>query len=737
MRVFIAEKPELARAIVAGLGNGVKQDGYYQCGEDVVTYCFGHLLSLYEPEDYGPRYKTWNLDDLPIVHIPWKYKPVADKKKQLKIIIDLIKKASLIVHAGDPDDEGQLLVDEILTFAKVKCSVKRLLINDNNLKVVQRALNNLRDNSEFRGLSNRALARSVADQLYGYNMTRAYTLAAQAKGNRGVLSVGRVQTPILGLVVVRDRLHESHQAHLYYTLTGTFTFMNGTFSAGYVPSKDAPVDDEGRILSRDLVRGIADTCRGKPAAITLKTSEEKDESAPLPYNLLRLQAECHRRFGLSPDRVKDVTQTLREKYQLITYNRSDCEYLSDEQHIDAPQVLHAITKNSGLLRAAGGKANPKIKSRAFNSKNVSAHHAIIPTSRVYDVSQLPADERNVYELIARMYLAQFYPPEHYRADAVEVVCEGHTFRATNRVMLSPGWRVLYRSDESGTKGAGDTSPSSDLSPFKNRDKGTCKDLTIDEKKTKPLPRYTIATLLKDLTRVAKYVTEPRLRELLKDKDKEKKGEHGGIGTPSTRDVIIKNLIERGYLVESGKHIMSTELGRKFYDLLPDSARTPDMTALWHEEQSAIAAGNRTVDEFLSDLVTFIAKEVSQIQEHGLSFTVDREPCPICKKGVLLKRKGSNGLFWGCSRYPDCKASYPNVRGKPDLTPQLQLVPSDTYHCEKCGMPLIRRPAKKGSGFWWGCSGYPACTERYFDSNGKPMHRAGDADQKKKNGTREG
>jgi DNA topoisomerase-3 len=338
-----------------------------------------------------------------------------------------------------------------------------------------------------------------------------------------------------------------------------------------------------------------------------------------------------------------------------------------------------------------------------------------------------------------MYLAQFYSPERYRSDVVEIACEGHSFRATNKTVLSPGWRVLYRSDDAGTREAAeDTTPPSDLSPFATGDRGTCAGLDIDEKKTKPLSRYTIATLLKDLTRVAKYVTDTRLRDLLRDKDKDKKGEHGGIGTPSTRDVIIKNLIERGYLVESGKYIMSTEFGRKFYDLLPDAARTPDMTALWHEEQSAIAAGNRTIDEFLSDLVAFIAKEVSQIREHGLSFTVDGEPCPICEKGVLLKRKGSNGLFWGCSRYPDCKASYPNVRGKPELTPRLQLVPSNTYHCEKCGKPLIRRPAKKGSGFWWGCSGYPACTERYFDSNGKPMHGAGDADQKKKkNGTRGG
>lgn len=722
--LYIAEKPELARAIVAGLGGGRSLEGCYECKGAIVTYCFGHLLELCDPEDYDSKYKQWNLDDLPLVHIPWQYRPAKDKKKQLDIIKALISKADIIVHAGDPDDEGQLLVDEVLTFLKNKKPVKRLLINDNNIQVVQKALSNLRENREFQGLSNKALARSVADQLYGYNMTRAYTLSARAKGHQGVLSVGRVQTPILGLVVRRDREHESHKKTIYFTLKGLFAFQDREVSALYIASENAPTDSDGRIIEESFVKDVADSCRLKSAVISTVKSEEKEESPPLPYNLLSLQADCHRKFGLKPDKVKEITQTLREKYQLITYNRSDCEYLSEEQHADSPRVLKAILENATALRSTVEHADTSIKSRAFNSANVSAHHAIIPTEKQEDLSKLSEQERNVYLLIARAYVAQFYPKQKYRTAAVQIVCESHRFQAQSRTVLHPGWLVLYKNDTDNDLLQGDeVDTSDDLSTLHEGTTGVCNDTKVEQKETKPPSRYTIATLLKDLTRISKYVSDPRLKALLLDKDKEKKGEHGGIGTPATRDVIINGLIDRCFLVENGKHLISSDLGRKFYDLLPDFARTPDMTALWHEQQSAIAKGERTILDFLEELVTHVTTEVSRLRSEGLAFTPEGEICLRCKEGVLGRRKGSSGFFWGCSKYPHCRATFPDKRGKPDLTDTKKVTPSTDHCCTECGKALIRRPGKKPGTFWWGCSGYPACKTTFFDKQGKPQYEA--------------
>src|SRR5258708_35161804 len=371
------------------------------------------MVELADPEDYDERYATWRMDDLPIAHLPWRKKPAASKSAQLRIITQLLKQADSIVHAGDPDDEGQLLVDEILAYAHCRVPVKRLLINDNNTKVVRKALANLRNNRDFATLSASAEARSVGDQLYGYNLTRAYTLAARTVGYQGVLSVGRVQTPILGLVVRRDRAFEAHVTSFYYSVTGQFQVQGLTFPARYQVVEGDPVDDKGRLIDQQYAQAIADAVKGKAARIISADTKQKEQPAPLPYNLLTLQTDAARKFGFKPDQVKNITQSLREKHRLITYNRSDCEYLSDEQHADAPGVLAAIAQTAPMLAPASAAANPTFKSRAFNSSKVSAHHAIIPTDATADLATLSAAERKIYVLIARAYVAQFSPTHQY------------------------------------------------------------------------------------------------------------------------------------------------------------------------------------------------------------------------------------------------------------------------------------------------------------------------------------
>ncbi len=730
MRLFIAEKPDLARAIVEGLGGGSRKDGYYDCGADAVTWCYGHMLELLVPEDYDERYAKWSMDDLPIVHIPWRKKPSSSTQVQFNIILGLLKKAESIVHAGDPDDEGQLLIDEILDYANCRLSVQRLLINDNNMKVVRRQLRALRDNRDFAGLSAAAEARSVGDQLYGFNLTRAYTLAARANGYQGVLSVGRVQTPILGLVVRRCRENAAHKKSYYYVINGQFEVGGIQFPARYQVGEGDPMDRDGRLNNDKQAERIAAAVRGQPVQIISATTKPSEASPPLPYNLLKLQTDASRKYDLKPDQVKDVTQALREKYRLITYNRSDCEYLSEEQHGDAPGVLAAIAETAPVLATAAGRADPKIKSRAFNSSKISAHHAIVPTETRAELLKLTDAEQKIYLLIARAYIAQFWPEQGYDQTDVLIETAGHRFAVRSKVTTSAGWKVLYKNDIGNEDLEGDADHiEHDLHKLAEGHAGTCTNAIVERQETKPPPLYTMAALLSELTHVAKYSRDERLRKILVEKDKGKgkgkgkAGEHGGIGTPATRDSIIKTLFDRLYLMEKGKYILATPMAEEFYDALPETAKYPDMTALWHEQQGAIRAGERDTLSVMNELMDYISGEISNIKQNGVGIKIDTPPCPVCGKQLRrIKKKDKNGFFWGCSGFAvGCKYACDDKAGKPvpDETPKS----SGEHKCPACSHGLVRHKAKKGGAFWWGCCNFPACKQTFADLKGQPNFSA--------------
>ncbi|MCU6344974.1 DNA topoisomerase 3 [Escherichia coli] len=646
MKLFIAEKPAVANDIVKALGgNFTRHDGWFESDNAIVTNCFGHIIESQPPENYNPEYKIWKVETLPLRLYPVKYQPVERASKQLKTIIELINRADVteIIHAGDPDDEGQLLVDEVLEYAGNTKPVKRVLINDNTLPAVKKALVNLKDNRDFKGLYLKALARSVADEIYGFSMTRAYTIPAQDKGYKGVLSVGRVQTPVLGLIVNRTRANKNHKSSVFYTMAGYFQRGADVIRANWKPGEFAPLTDR-KLLDKAWANGTAASLTGKPATVEAAATDDKKTAAPLPFNLVRLQQYMNRKFKMTAQKTLDITQQLREKYKAITYNRSDCSYLSEEQFGEAPQIIDA-------LKAAFPQQldiDSARKSKAFNSAKITAHTAIVPTVSVPDINSLSTDERNVYLAIAQHYLVQFMPEKTYQEVSVAIQCGDESFYARARKTIDSGFEAFLGAEATDEdESDNDDSAFELLCKIRTGETLTTKEVTVNEKKTTPPPLFTEDTLLKALVRIADFVTDPTIKKILKEKDKGKEGEYGGIGTPATRGTILETLKKRNYItVEKGK-LIPTDTGYALIDALPDIAVNPDMTALWAEKQTAIENGDLAVEEFINELYSDLGGMITNVDLGEMKIEAAapgqsqrlNAPCPSCGKQIAIRPKG--------------------------------------------------------------------------------------------------
>lgn len=644
---IIAEKPAVANDIVKALGgNFTRHDGWFESDNAIVTNCFGHIIESQPPENYNPDYKAWKVETLPLRLYPVKYQPVESAAKQVNTILELIRRGDVteIVHAGDPDEEGQLLVDEVLEYAGNTKPVKRVLINDNTLPAVKKALANLKDNRDFRGLYLKALARSVADAVYGFSMTRAYTIPAQARGYKGTLSVGRVQTPILGLIVNRTRANQNHKSSFYYTMTGVFQRGADVIRANWKPGEFAPLTDR-KLLDKAWANGTAASLTGKPATVEAAATDDKKTAAPLPFNLVRLQQYMNKKFKLTAQKTLDITQQLREKYKAITYNRSDCSYLSDEQFSEAPQVIDALKS----VFDQPMNVDTTRKSKAFDSAKVTAHTAIIPTANVPDINALTPDERNVYLAIAQHYLVQFMPEKLYKEVSVAIQCGDESFYARARKTTDSGFEAFLGTETTNEdESDNDDSAFEQLCKIRTGETLTTKEVVVNEKKTTPPPLFTEASLLAALVRVADFVTDPVIKKLLKDKDKDKKDEHGGIGTPATRAAMLEALKKRNYItLEKGK-LIPTDTGYALIDALPGIAVNPDMTALWAEKQTAIENGELTVEEFINELYDELTGMISDVDLGEMKIEPAApagqsprlsSPCPSCGKAIIIRPKG--------------------------------------------------------------------------------------------------
>ena len=618
MILYIAEKPSLGRAIADVLPKPHKKgDGFIEAANgDCVSWCVGHLLEQAEPDAYNPEFKSWKFEHLPIVPDKWQLKPKAATRSQLTVLKRLVKQANTLVNAGDPDREGQLLVDEVIAYLGVTGDklhqTQRLLISDLNPQAVKRALTQLRSNREFIPLSTSALARSRADWLYGMNMTRAYTIQGKKVGYQGVLSVGRVQTPLLGLVVRRDEEIAHFQSKPFYeVLAHLATEKQETFSAKWQPSEACQpyMDEEGRVLVRGLAQNVVSRISDKPALVTQLVAKDKKQNPPLPYSLSALQIDAAKRFGMSAKDVLDTCQSLYERHKLITYPRSDSRYLPVEQHNLAPSVLKAISSGAAELLQGADAPDPLLKSKAWDDKKVDAHHAIVPTEKTANLSSLSQRERQLYLHGARQYLAQFYPAYCYSETTVQVTIEGGLFNTKARQDNSLGWKQLFaRQEPNGSKASGNKSTEESagkddeendefigqLPPLKLGQALHCTRGELLEKNTQPPKAFTDATLLGAMTGISRYVTDPEIRKILKETD--------GLGTEATRAGIIELLFKRGFLQRLGKSIVSTDVGKGLINSLPASATTPDMTALWEASLNGICHKETSYQAFMQPLL---------------------------------------------------------------------------------------------------------------------------------------
>ncbi len=661
MKLIIAEKGELARAISDAIpGKCTQRTPYIKKDDYAIVWCSGHLLALKEPEDFDSKYKSWNMEQLPVFFPDWGMKigrssKNQDKAERVKLIGELLEQCDMVIHAGDCDDEGQLIVDEILRWHNYTGPVKRLDTSDTTEAMLRKALASMVDNDDAHKREGMvAYARSVSDAIVGFNVTRAMSVT-----NNTLLPIGRVQTPTLGLVVQREQQITGHRKVMYYTITIPADIDGKTVMVKYEPDPKDPQLDNGRITDKAYAEKIAKSLENRQFS-DIKISKKKiSEAPPLPFNMVKLQVYCSSHFGY--DNVMHITQSLRDSYRAITYNRSDCQYLGDEHFRQAPDTMKYVLGNTGLNPAG---LDTSIRSKCFDQSKITAHFAIIPTARKVDLSKMKPSEFSVYMAIAKRYMMQFMPSAQKERTTLTITLpEGGALKAASTEIISPGFLAL---DEELNREEERSALSQIVSGTYS---GVLHDSKIDEKETTPPSRYTIATLCEYMTRIAKYVTDPEAKRLLIEKDKDKDNENGSIGTPATRESIVDSLINRGLISHERRNLVPTEKGKELYGIMPDEFRLADTTAKWWSIQEDIRAGNAEPDALINSVLDtvkdFLSKPIPKMKVAVSSQTVVIGTCPACGGAVI---EGKTGFI--CSNYTrnDSGCKFYVAKNNPNFEP---------------------------------------------------------------------
>ena len=599
MIVCIAEKPSVARDIARIIGATSSHDGYMEGNGFQVTWTFGHLCTLKEPQDYTPMWRSWNLTSLPMIPERFGIKLIDDQgiKKQFSIIEGLMQKAERIVNCGDAGQEGELIQRWVMQKAQAKCPVSRLWISSMTDEAIREGFQNLKDQSDYQPLYMAGLSRAIGDWLLGMNCTRLYTL--RYGQNRQVLSIGRVQTPTLALIVNRQKEIDNFKPEPYWVLATIY--RDTTFTA-----------TKGKFTSKEEGEEAFKTIEGKPFTVTKVEKKEGKEQPPQLYDLTSLQVDCNRKFGFSAEMTLNLIQALYEK-KYTTYPRVDTQYLSDDIYPKCPQTLNGLyqTQFGGvapyapLIKPIGGKALKKTK-RVFDTSKVTDHHAIIPTGVI--PQNLSDAERKVFDLVARRFIGVFLPDCKFSTTTVLGEVDGIEFKVTGKEILEPGWRVVrqesgVKSQENDDEEKKEGDEEKTLPTFVKGESGEHAP-TLTEKMTTPPPFYNEASLLRAMETAGKFVEDETLRAAMKE---------NGIGRPSSRASIIETLFKRHYIRRDRKRLVATPTGIELIDLIrEDLLKSCELTGIWEKKLRDIEHQKYDASQFIQELkdqVTSIVHDV--------------------------------------------------------------------------------------------------------------------------------
>ena len=630
MILCIAEKPSMGRDIARVLGATHSHDGYMEGNGYCVSWTFGHLCALLDPNEYNEQWKGWNMSSLPMVPERFGIKVTNDKGiiKQFNTIKSLIEKAEMIINCGDAGQEGELIQRWVYQKAGCKVPVKRLWVSSLTEEAIREGFQKLKDQSEYQHLYEAGLMRAIGDWLLGMNATRAYTLRF-AKGvgkDRQVLSIGRVQTPTLALIVKRQHEIEHFVPRTYWELK---TLYRDTLFTAQLPAEE----DEYAITSLEQGQKLVDSIKDLPLMITSVEKKKGMEYAPRLFDLTSLQVECNKRYALTAEDTLKIIQSLYEKH-VTTYPRVDTTYLSDDIYPKVPATLQGIKdyfpQTAPLLglKADGGKGAgslPKSK-KVFDNSKVTDHHAIIPTGQRPD--NLTSMERKVYDMVALRFIAAFYPPCQVANTTVLAQAGEVPFKVTGREVLVQGWREVFAKEKTDDE----VEEQKTLPHFQKGESGPHTPQLI-EKTTTPPKFYTEATLLRAMETAGKTIDDEELRDLMKE---------NGIGRPSTRAAIIEKLFQRKYIIREKKNIKATELGINLIQtIISPLLKSAELTGLWEKKLRAIERGDYEAKQFLDELKHMTAEVVHEVKADKSGMR-----CPVCGKGTIIRGK----TRYGCSRW---------------------------------------------------------------------------------------